>query len=317
MLALLATLAFAQVPEGVDLEDLDRWDAGAEALLDGPAGCWEIVGKATWAWDFGRFGMSRGDAAFVGRFDNGVWKGFHIEPLGEITREGRTTELRVYNDEPRFAPMFGKLKGGSITVSSQDGGRVRGDRTKDNTPGNLLREALDELSTDVETAYAQWDSSRGDVVYLRVVPLNERNNAPDTEVATSFPGGGAVATRMVVTFPESFKRGTFPGVRIMNATAQLTGKAHNGQTFPEAEAVSFDIGVLGFRFSGAQTIKYTQARACALPSSAPLDPTMVAPAPAATVPVPVTPAAAAPEPAGPRVITIDDAPPVEPRITVE
>ncbi len=319
MLALLTLAALAQVPDGVDVEDLDRWDAGADAFLDGPAGCWELVGHATWEWNFGRFGTSRGDAAFVGRLDDGVWTGFHIESMGEISRRGKQEELWTYNDEPRFAPMFGKLSGGRVTVSGDDGEVVTSRRSNDGTPGNLLRQSLDELSTDVETAYAQWDSSRSGVVYLRVVPLNDRTNAPSTEVSSFFPGGASVPTTMEVAFPEKFTRGTFPRFKVVGARADLRAKTHGSQIFPEAEAVSFEIGVLGFRFSGAQTIQYRSARRCEAPE--PDGPQVVSPSPEPLVIEP-SPEPAAPvvdrEPeasAGPRVITIDGEP--DSPITIE
>ncbi len=275
---LCGAVALAQVPEGVDLEDMDRWDAGAEVFLDGPPGCWELVGKASWHWDFGRLGKSRGDAAFIGRLRDGVWEGFHIEPLGEVTRRGREAESRQYSDEPRFAPMFGQLPGGSISIEAGDRNSIRGERNRDATPGNLLRTALDELSTEVEIGYAQWDRSRNGVVYHRSLPLNRGHRAPDTSVVTFFPEGSALPTEYVVTFPERFHRGRLPRFKITDARAELRAEPSGGRLFPVAEAVRFDIGVLGFSWSGAQTIQYLRATPCGGAAVAEPDPE---PAPAA------------------------------------
>ena len=94
LIAVLASLAIAGAPAGVDLNDLDHWENTAEAFLDGPPGCWEIVGQASWNWDAGRFGMSRGDTIFAAQMVDGLWGEFHLEPLGEVVRERRERGLR-------------------------------------------------------------------------------------------------------------------------------------------------------------------------------------------------------------------------------
>ena len=77
-------LGWATVPDRVDVDNIEHWEAGMNRLLDGPEGCWELVGKASWEWDFGRFGSSRGDAAFIGRMRGGVWEGFHVESFNGL-----------------------------------------------------------------------------------------------------------------------------------------------------------------------------------------------------------------------------------------
>ena len=40
MLIWLVALAAAAPPEGVDLDDLDTWEARSRDVIDGPDGCW-------------------------------------------------------------------------------------------------------------------------------------------------------------------------------------------------------------------------------------------------------------------------------------
>ena len=78
-----------------------------------------------------------------------------------------------------------------------------------------------------------------------------------------FPEGQAAPTQMTVTFPESFLLKTTPAARVQEAVVQLRGREVSGKVFPRAEAFSLGIGVLGFRFHMAQTIRYTEVNPCA------------------------------------------------------
>ena len=256
-------LGWATVPDRVDVDNIEHWEAGMNRLLDGPEGCWELVGKASWEWDFGRFGGSRGDAAFVGRMRGGVWEGFHVESMGEEQRgQGRHAKThRVYQDELRFAPMFGKLTRGSMQVGDGDV-EVEVDTDSQRAPGNILRSVLDELGTAVEWSYAQWDPEQEHLVYTRTVPLGKRSPTKNTQMTVVFPDGDALPDRLEVVFPESFRRGTIPSVRIENAVVQMRGRPHGADVLPVAETVKFDVGVLGFHFTGGQTIQYVRATPC-------------------------------------------------------
>ena len=110
----LFAVALAGPPEGLDLDDPVPWEEASRQLFEGPPGCWEIVGKATWNHDGARWGVSRGSAAFAGRLVDGVWANdLYIEPLGEIVREGpREVERRVYRDDAQpFLPLLGRHSG--------------------------------------------------------------------------------------------------------------------------------------------------------------------------------------------------------------
>ena len=41
------SLGLASPPDNVDLSLIDKWNDGAEAMLDGTNGCWELVGHAS------------------------------------------------------------------------------------------------------------------------------------------------------------------------------------------------------------------------------------------------------------------------------
>ena len=276
MIALLTGVALAAIPAHVDLNDLDKWEAGAEQVLDGPAGCWEMVGRASWNWDIGRFGASRGDAVFVGRLVDGVWQEFHLEPLGEVVREKgrRAQEIQIYQiSEPRFAPLVGKLDGRGIRVAGEEEPEPDSKRKKkrdsgDEDPGptNLVRQALDDLGGSVYTSWAQWDAERDGVTLFRSVPLNDSNRPPEAAVTAFFPGGRNQAVSVDIQFPERFYKGTFPRWRLDDAVVHVRGRASNGQVFPTMESFSFEFGVLGFTFTGAQTIQYKSARRCEKPA---------------------------------------------------
>lgn len=266
--ALAAGAVLAASPPGLDLNDLDLWEASAAQVLDGPDGCWELVGRASWNWDIGRWGSSRGDALFVGRLVDGVWQGVHLEPLGEVMREGRSSETWVYSrDEARFAPLVGALQDGRVTVSVGSSGPAPDDETEEEdreaNTSNLLRSALERMSGDAEYAYLEWDDDAGAVKLLRVLPMGDRNNAPAAEAITTFPGGKRPGSRLDVIFPPSFYAGTLPRYRVRDAEVHVRGQVARGMVFPESETFRFDFGVLGFKFSGAQTIRYKSAHRCA------------------------------------------------------
>ncbi len=263
MLALLTAAAFAQVPPDVDLQDVLGWEAAAEKLLDGPPGCFEMVGQATWAWDIGRFGGSAGDVAFLGRLDDGVWSSVHLEPMGELLREkGDRRSVRVYGREARFAPLVGKLVGARVTIANSDGTEVEGDLEQNAKATNVLRRAMDRISSHSETSWAEWDASRQGVVLHRAVALDDGRRPPEAEVTVFFPGGRDVPTELDVSFPAKFFEGRIPAWRISDAEVHIRGQAAGDRVFPATESFKFDFGILGFRFSGAQTIQYTRATRC-------------------------------------------------------
>jgi hypothetical protein len=244
-----------------NLEDLEHWTRGADALLDGPPGCWEVVGRATWAYDFGQFAENRGDAQFVGRLEDGVWTGFTILPLGEVGRLGKQPEKRTYPAEQRFLPLLGQVGEGSVDASTGETG-ITTTASEGSDPQNVLREVLDELGGDTEVAWTEWDPRVG-VLLHRASPVGGGKNPPEAKTTVRFPVGSAVPDAMNVDFPESFHTRGLPRARIRDFEVRVRARVVDGHAFPSREAWRFKATVLGFSGSGAQTITYQHVNACA------------------------------------------------------
>lgn len=265
----LSAVALAGAPAGVDLEDLDRWEDAAEHILDLPDGCWEWVGEASWDWDVGRFGSSRGDVAFAALTRDGEWSEVELKPLGEVVRERRSdVELLQYSQDPRFAPLVGRLKGARVTVA---GAPVDAEETKldeNAESSNVLRRVLDRLSGDAYTSWAEWDEPRGGVVLHRSLPLAE-GSKEEVAVQVFFPNGDATPSALDVAFPATFAAGRLPRWTIRDAEVHVRAAVSGGRVFPSSEAFKFGFGVLGFRFTGAQTVVYRRVTRCASDAPAP------------------------------------------------
>jgi hypothetical protein len=251
-------VANAAPPENVDLSLIDKWNDGAEAMLDGTAGCWELVGHAKWNWQFGRFGETRGEAIFAGRLEAGIWKDFHLEPLGEFSRRRRRADRVEYHDERHFSPLVGRLP----PRSSEEGKRKKGVTGAEEEPRNVLRRTLEEVGSLVSTSWASWEEERGGVLYHTAIPVGEGTRAPEVEVVVFFPGGGDWATEQDVKFPEHFRLSGFMSPTIEGATVKLRATVRDNKVFPTAESFRFGLTQFGFHMTGAQTIEYTHASRC-------------------------------------------------------
>jgi hypothetical protein len=98
------------MPDDISLDDPDLYEARWTWLHNGPPGCWEIVGRATWEWDAGRFGASSGNAAFLGKLEDGIWRDLVIRSLGEDVKAwGRDPVHQYAHGKLRFVPMIGRL----------------------------------------------------------------------------------------------------------------------------------------------------------------------------------------------------------------
>ena len=82
MLLLIAAV-LAAPPPGLNLDDVDAWEADAFSLTHGPKGdCWELSGglsaqlalyAATSVFDSGGTETLTGQGTFSGRIEDGVW----------------------------------------------------------------------------------------------------------------------------------------------------------------------------------------------------------------------------------------------------
>jgi hypothetical protein len=285
----LTLASAAAAPPDVDLNDILRWESGAERLLDMPSGCWEWVGEAKWDWDVGRFGGSKGDAVFAGRTRDGTWGSVHLEPMGELLQGPDQPLVEVYDaKEARFAPLVGKFKGARVTVDGADPSRPGVNRTEADleqnaAAANVLRVALDRLTSDAYTSDARWDDERHGVILHREVALAEGDkDLVDYEVF--FPDGGTLPTAVDLVFPSKFHTGRFPRWTIHDATVHVRGAINGDRVFPTSEAFSFGFSIFGLHFHGAQTVRYRRVSRCPVP--APAAPTAPAPTASSAPPAP-------------------------------
>ena len=191
----------------------------------------------------------------------------HLAPLGEIQRERRKPEIRVYAEEARFAPMMGRLNGARITVAS-DTEQVELEAEEQAEPSNVLRKALDRISGSAITSWAQWNDETGGVVLQRMIPLGDSPNADEAKAAIFFPGGLQHPTSIDIGFPAVFRSGSWPRrFKIRGAEVHTRGVVAGDQVFPASESFRFDFGFLAWWGSGAQTIVYEQITPCSAKKS--------------------------------------------------
>jgi hypothetical protein len=248
---LLVVAALAGPPEGVDPSEASTWDEAWNPLFEGPAGCWEVVGRATWDWSFGKAGAAHGDAVFVGRLDDGVWSNLYTRSLGETVERRHEVPVRVYpHGEQHFVPMIGKRVG--------EWDEIRGEADTE----TLLDAVFDEIGTGVDYSYTEWDDDTESVVLHRMIPIGEGNVPPQAEMRVWFPDGGLIPTYGRIDFPESFSVPGIPLAKVRMGEARVRGRVAGGLVFPEAESFQFKAGFLGFKVEGAQTVQYKTFRPC-------------------------------------------------------
>ena len=135
----------AAMPDDISLDDPDLYEARWTWLHNGPPGCWEIVGRATWEWDAGRFGASRGNAAFLGKLEDGIWRDLVIRSLGEdVEAWGRDPVHQYAHGKLRFVPMIGRL-GPRITHDADAGEDALLEDLIDQLGGSVVASHIDSV----------------------------------------------------------------------------------------------------------------------------------------------------------------------------
>lgn len=282
MLALaLAPLALAAPPDGVDLDDLDLWEARARDVLAGPVGCWVLEGNLELAYTvytppslFSRAEKhtNRSGGTFVGRFVDGKWTAFDytLDPI-EGDKDGQI--------EVPVRPMMGKYDASVVQrvttsadeqpsyVSIRDGGGGGGAEAM-----SLLDRAIDLIDPDSSTAYAQWDDEAGGVRLIQDVPMTDFARSDTLTITTLFPGGGPLGTRVDAEFPRRVRGGNkIVHVSLYDAQMHLRGQIAGGVVLPAKESVSMGIGALGFTLGYEQSLTYTRAVGCTGAEAAPAE----------------------------------------------
>jgi len=239
--------------------DVDALMALSDALLDGPTGCWEVVGRSTWSHDFGRWGATRGDAAFVGRTEDGVWGELYLRPLGEVQRQRRSnTEDRaaLYAAEPRFTPLSGRVRGLAVRLDRQRQLRITRSSDRRVQPVNTARDVIDALTGDVET--------------FELVPETDgwtlrraREAGRDAVLIEShYATGDSLPTLWTLTIPAPYRHGPLGVVRVQDLDARIRGRIEGDRVFPQAESLRFELRLAGITVRAAQTLDYTSWSPC-------------------------------------------------------
>lgn len=203
----LAAAAVAAPPEGVDLEDLIRFEQGRDDLLTGPPGCWVVGGKLaiTLAGFSAPTRMGRGErrdhhlvGTFEGMLADGAWKNLSYTLSPEDSpSEPSDLDLPVL-------PTVGKLERSVLHRTNPHPDQGGWSVTSEEEGFNVVRGALEHLaSTGGSTAYAEWSDPDASVVLFQDVPTSD--NGDVVTVRTLFPGGGP-ATALDAVFPRRIRR---------------------------------------------------------------------------------------------------------------
>lgn len=281
MIALLA-LAWADPPEGVDPDDLDRWEPLADAALNGPAGCWELAGPMevnaalhTKASMFQRASETPYDfvGTWTGRLEDGTWTRFAYD-LTSV--KGNPQEFPIY-------PVIGKIDPNIVTssvpqtppsddppsddpprkgisISLGDDGEVSS--SGGDGPFSLLRKSIDGWNTSTALSSASWSEARREIRLEQEVPTEDAPNAPVVVTTTTFPEG-AWPARVSTVFPRRLAFGTWPlKVHVYDAQFHLVQQQVSGVTLPSAENMSAVGSAVGFTVSYEQRLDYRTAKRC-------------------------------------------------------
>lgn len=265
MWILLALAALAR-PSPEALDDIDRWHAGADRLLDGPRGCWILEGEARQVFrvhqSADRFSLPsktelEASGPFIGRIEDGLWTRIDFQRTYSDPRREVVVDLKPLVGR---TPKSEGAEQGEVSLSvGSDGAQMAGSVAESMS---LLRAAVERWTGSVETRYARWDEPSKTVQYLRHVAVSEGSN--DTvEVVSSFPQGGELATRVDAVWPRRLKLGSWPlRATLRDPQMHVLGFVHDGDVLPNAESVSLVVGVLGFTVGYEQHLTYGAAAPC-------------------------------------------------------
>lgn len=270
------SLAFAVPPEGVVVDDLDRWERQSQALLAGPKGCWELAGKvellaagyvpaSRWS------GSERRDHAFtgefVGRLEDGVWTSFRWS-LDPVARKDEAADEEL--DLPLF-PMMGRIDPEIVERTDLEpapDGKER-ESISFGTDGegkealNTLQRILDGLDPKTATSYAEWSEADRGIRLFQDVPLSDAPRADTVAITTFFPEGGPHGDRLDAIFPRRVKVGDgLVKATMFDAQMHLRGQVAGDGVLPALESLSVGVGAFGFTIGYEQRLTYQRATRC-------------------------------------------------------
>lgn len=261
MLFLIASLALGGPPADLDMDDPAPWETRAKALLDGPPGCFEVVGRASWDWRIAGMVEDRGDAVFLGVLDDGEWKDIQVFPLGRIQGKPGDTGPKTYSEGQAFVPLIGRKGSWEMTLGN-NGVDTRQTTPEEGGATNVVQELLADLTGDTEVSWLSWDDTSNSLLLHQSMTVGEGRNPPEAVVTTRFPGGSTLPTAVDVKFPPEFRLGRLARLRVQDARIQIRGQVVDGVALPRAEAFTMKASLLGFSGTGAQTLDVRQVTPC-------------------------------------------------------
>ena len=284
-------------PEGVDLEDIDGWEARAFDLTRGPPGCWALRGTLEV-----RVVLYQPATLLTRPSTQEQRYTGHID--GEL-EDGRWRVLRYAVSDQEGVPYPGALAFPPLVgVPGPDGmqnlhatppaapepepvpeekeGRSRKERSfsisigedpEDDSakgaapeaePMNLLWDSIHAWwGGTMISSYARWDGAAQGVELIIEVPTDDSAGAEMVTGTVFFPGGGQQPTRFDTVLPKRLTIGEgLVRARILDGQLHLRGRQVDGLLLPTEESASAVLGALGFTVGFEQHIRYTEARSC-------------------------------------------------------
>lgn len=257
---ILAALWLALPPgrPSVDLED-PQWDARADALLDGPAGCWEVVGRASWSHDLGRWGSTRGNAVFVGRLEGGVWSRWKVFPLGEVEVNG-SERAEIFGTAQRVTPLIGRVRGLAVGLDRTRRVRIARSRDRRIEPVNTARDVIERLGADESVAWWATAETEGVVLHRRMQV--GRQDAP-LSVEAVYPWGLGHPTRWTMSLGGTHVHEGWIPARVTALEVTLEGREEGGHVLPRWESLRMSLTVSPLvRVAARQTVDYRRVLPC-------------------------------------------------------
>lgn len=272
--------ALAAPPEGLDLDDIQRWEKLTDAALDGPTGCWDFKGGVrvtttihTRASFYKRSSVdpSVSMGNFTGRLRDGLWEYFHYTLIEGDS--GEKTKASVY-------PMVGRVQRETVLVNGErawaeeqlDKNQERADKRAEKTdepprevrdPGNMLRSLLDSFDNSTAISTVGWRDSLNAVQLDQDVPIDDSKNPEVAHLVTLFPGGAPFPSRISAVFPRKVETGTWPmKITLVDPQMHLIQIQVRDKVLPMAETASVIVNALGFTIGLEQRFDYQSAVPC-------------------------------------------------------
>jgi hypothetical protein len=267
---LWSTLVFAAPPEGVDPQDLDRWEQGSAVALQGPPGCWELSGRVellmaaytpATLWTRAERSDHRFRGSFHGKLDQGTWTQLDYDLVNlEKPEEPAKMEVPLFPSIGKIAPNTPRRT--NLPPEGDEGLEISGGEGEEAI--HLFTEILDEIDPATATSYGEWDDKTRAVKLIQDVPISDKPTADTVSVVTTFPEGGP-ATAVDVTFPTRIRMGEgLIKATLFDSQLHLRSQKVGEVVLPALESLSFGLGALGFTVGYEQKLVYEKATPCQL-----------------------------------------------------